>query len=87
VKHALIADQVHVHVGISDDIAVRTVAHHQQQNVLVGAVQELVRVAAAGGKARSYARGQQLFVGIGVQHHFAFQHPDEFILSRMGVTV
>jgi len=53
--------------------------------VLLPAIDEVVRVAPSRRVAGAMSRPQHLLAGVGHEDHLAFEHPDEFVLERMPV--
>ena len=62
-------------------------ADFQQQRVGAGAVLQMMAVFLARLEAGAIARLQDFFAGVGHQHHFAFQHIDEFVLLEVPVAL
>src|SRR6476469_7801340 len=69
-----------VNVRIVDGLVVGAAADLQVHDVGGAAIDQMVRVAGAGGKAGAHARLKHYLAGIGHQRRGAFQHVDEFVL-------
>src|SRR5688572_20211229 len=72
-------------VGVVGRIAGRAVADLQIENLGGAAVDEVVRIAAAGAEPGAHARLEQRRAGVGDERGVTLKNVDEFVLLRMRV--
>src|SRR5215472_17544935 len=80
-------EQAQVDVGIVDFVARLAIADLEVDHVAVRAIDELMGIGPARGKARHHARRQTLGPGVGHQLHLAFDDIDELILGAVPVAL
>src|SRR5688572_23783201 len=82
---AINAPQGQVVVRILHLVFGMTAADFEIDDIRVAAIDQLMRVAAAGGEAGAHARLQFCLASVGHQRGHAFQHEHEFVLVRVRV--
>jgi hypothetical protein len=84
---AVAMEQAKIDARIVDLIARLAIADLEIDHVMGRAIDELMPVGTAGGKARRHARGQALGAGIGHELDLAFENIDELVLGAVPVTL
>src|SRR6185437_2250410 len=77
----------HVDVGVNANVLAAAAAGFQAQRHPVRTVDQVMAVAVVLRKRRAITGAQDGFPAVVDQHHFAGQHPDEFVLGRMPVSL
>ena len=72
---------VQVNIGIDHFVTCGSIPNDKQQDILLGSVDESVRVAGPSRKARAHSGSERFNASVGFQLNVALQNPYELVLS------